>query len=51
VVYDGGNAAFQHLRRAIENGELNLLQRKMIQPTPNGNQPILELAAVTKACC
>jgi hypothetical protein len=46
VVYDGGNAAFEHLRRAIE--KLNLLRRKVIQPAPNGFQPILELAAVAK---
>jgi hypothetical protein len=48
VVYDSRNAAFEHLRRAGEDGDLNLLRRKVIQPTPNGIQPILELAAVAK---
>jgi hypothetical protein len=50
VIDDGGNTAFQHLRSAKKHGKLNLLRGKMIQPTPNGSQPIVELKAVTKAC-
>jgi hypothetical protein len=50
MIDNGRYPLFQHLRRAKSHSKPNLFGRKVIEPGPDGMQPVLESKRVTKAC-
>lgn len=48
MVDDGGDTLLKHLRRADSHGQLDLFRRKVVQASPYGIEPAVELKSVAK---